>query len=63
MHIFTVRYMISYIKPSYTAQPTDPTQLLLWQKQNKHAYAIIYLLINPDEQHIITVVIIAKQPN
>ena len=33
--------------------PTDPTQQTLWQKWDKHAYIIIYLLVSSDKHHVI----------
>ena len=33
--------------------PTDAAQLLSWQKRDKHAYTIIYLLVSSNKCHII----------
>ena len=33
--------------------PTDAAQLLSWQKRDKHAYTIIYLLVSSNEHHVI----------
>ena len=40
--------------------PTDPAQLLLWQKWNKHVYATIYLLVSSNEHPVIVQVSIGS---
>ena len=44
--------LFSMVDGSATS-PADPTQQALWQKWDKHMYAIIYLLVSSDKHHVI----------